>query len=167
MGEVSRGAAKPAFIELVGPKGMLYPGLSNLFEAVGVARSPTHSIEIMRNDRMVCTWQHEKVHGHVSGIARGRAHTQTDVGSVISKCFQVSNVSRDDIRAWVETFPNTPSPVATGSRISRAVAQEQNKRECEITQYFPKHGPLLQSGPVQKVEVLHPRRQSPLIASCR
>ena len=61
MGEVSGGTAQTAFIELVGPKGMLYPGLSDLFEAVGVIRPATHSIEIVRNDRMVRTWQHKKI----------------------------------------------------------------------------------------------------------
>src|SRR5436190_16853979 len=129
MGEVSWGAAKPTSIELVGPKGVLYPGLSNLFEAVGVAPSPTHPIKIMRNDRMVCTWQHEKVHGHGSGIARGRAHTQADVSSVISVCFQVLDISSDDIGPWVTTFQSTLASVPARGRISRAVAQEQKQRE--------------------------------------
>ena len=139
MGEVSWGAAKPTSIELVGPKGVLYPGLSNLFEAVGVAPSPTHPIKIMRNDRMVCTWQHEKVHGHGSGIARGRAHTQADVSSVISVCFQVLDISRDDIGSWIKGLGSIPSSFPARGGIAGAVAQKQKQRKHEITQYVPEH----------------------------
>ena len=72
---------------LVRSERMLHPGLADLLKAVIVARSAAHSIEIMRNKRMVCRGQRKKIHGHVAGIAGGSAHTQADLGPAISKFF--------------------------------------------------------------------------------
>ena len=168
MSEVSGDTAKAAVIELVCPESMLHPGLANLLEVVVVARSAAHPIEIVRNDRMVRIWELKKIHRHVSSIARGRAHAQANLVSGISIFCQVSDVSRDDIRSLAKTFRSTPSSVATGSRISRTVAQKQKQRQGDIAQYFPKHGPILHSVTRSRsYEVRHARRQFPLVAGRR
>src|SRR5438552_831365 len=107
MSEVTTGHADKAGVLLVCPEGMLHPGLANLLKAIIVARSATHSIEIVRDDGMVCFWHLKKIHDHVAGIARGRAYAQADLGPATSKLGQSSNctnVSRDDIRSRIETL---------------------------------------------------------------
>jgi hypothetical protein len=85
---------------------MLYPGLANLLKAIIVARSAAHSIEILRNDRMVWIWQLIKMQGLVSVVAAGRSDCQADLGPATSKLFQASyftDISRDDIGTRVKT----------------------------------------------------------------
>ena len=59
---------------------MLHPRLANLLEAIIVARSTAHSIEILGSGRMVCIWHREKIHHRVSGVARGYSYRQAALG---------------------------------------------------------------------------------------
>ena len=90
-------ATKAASVVFQSKERMLQPGLSHLFKAVVVARSATHPIKILRNDRMVGFWQLKPIHLDVSVVARGRSHSQTDLGSATSKLLQVGQISHDDI----------------------------------------------------------------------
>jgi hypothetical protein len=142
MAEVAPGLTDEAGVRLVRPERMLHPGLTNLLKAIVVARSAAHPVEIVHNNRMIGRGQGKEIHDHVSGIARSGAHAQAHLSPVASKLLQASyfpDISRDDIGSWVKTFRSIPSSAARGSRISRAVAQKQKQRECEITQYLPKH----------------------------
>jgi hypothetical protein len=111
---------------------MLHPGLAYLLKAIVVSRSAAHSIEIVRNDRMSCRRQRKKIHDHVSGIARGRAYTQADLGPVAAKLGQASyltDVSGDNIGARVKTLRRALD--GSGRGISRAEAQTHEQRERE------------------------------------
>src|SRR6476646_5862917 len=130
MSEVAGDTTKAALIELVCPESVFNPRLTDLFKALVVIRSPTHSIQIVRNDRMIGAWKHEKIDRDVSGVTRSRAHTETDLSSVVSVFFQILHVPGDDVRPGVETFWSSSRPVSGGFRITRAVAQEQNERKC-------------------------------------
>src|SRR5204863_8181953 len=125
-------AAKVAVIGLFCPVGMLHPGLANLLKPFNVVRSAAYSIEILGNGRMVCIWHREKTHDRVSGVARGYSYGQAALGPGNPSLVQVRHVPSDDIRSRVKTFRSTQR--LPGSRISRAVAQEQKQREREITQ---------------------------------
>ena len=76
----SGGAAKAASVVLQSGERVLQPGLANLLKAIVVARSAAHSIEILRNDRMVGIWQRKPIQLDVSVIAGGRCHAQADKG---------------------------------------------------------------------------------------
>ena len=85
---LGRDTAKAASVVLQGKERMFHPGLSNLFEALVVARSATHAIEILRNDAMVGVWQLKPIHLDVSVVARGRSHSQANLASASAKLLQ-------------------------------------------------------------------------------
>ena len=85
--EVRGFTAKAAVVELIRPERMLDPGLANLLKALVVTRSAAHSIEVVRDDRMIGRWQRKKIHDHVAGIAGSGAHAQADLGPFTSKFF--------------------------------------------------------------------------------
>src|SRR5476651_391943 len=95
---ISGVATKAASVVFQGFERMLQPGLANLFQAVVVARSATHPIKILWNDRMVGIWQRKPIERLVAVITRGCAHPQTDLSSATSKLLQVGQISNDDIR---------------------------------------------------------------------
>ncbi len=97
-GEIRIGsAAKTAVVELIGPKRVLHPGRTDLFEAIVIVRPAAHSIEILRNDGMVCVRQLIKVHRLISVVARSRGDPQADLGSGTSSLDHAGQISHHDI----------------------------------------------------------------------
>src|ERR1700682_372556 len=92
-------ATKAASVVFQSQEGMLQPRLSDLFKAIVVARSAAHAIEILRNDRMISTWQLKPIERLVAVITRGCAHPQTDLSSAASKLCHGRQISHDDIRS--------------------------------------------------------------------
>src|SRR6266480_1112262 len=62
-------------------EGMLEPGLTNLFKALGVIGAATHSIQILWNDRVIVVRQLKPIEIDGSSIARSRSHPETDIVS--------------------------------------------------------------------------------------
>ena len=69
-----------------------------MLKAIVVARSAAHSIQILRNDRMVSIWQRKPIQLDVSVVAGGCPHAQADKGSTTSILFHGGEISDDDIR---------------------------------------------------------------------
>ena len=127
-------AAKAASVVLQSKELMRHPGLANLFKAIVVSRSAAHAIKILRYDRMVGIWHHKKIQFRVAVIANVRSHRQANLGSATAELLQRGQISHDDIRSRHKSRGILSS--ASGRLrfcISRAVAQEQEERECEIT----------------------------------
>src|SRR5205823_12209248 len=53
--------SKIALVEFVCGEGVFHPRLTNLFEAFAVIGATAHSIEILRNDRVISIWQCEPI----------------------------------------------------------------------------------------------------------
>jgi hypothetical protein len=146
--EVATSLTDKAYVGLVCSEGMLDPGLPNLFKALAVVRSSAHSIEIVRNDRVIGLWHRKKIHGHVSGIARGRANAQPNLGPATSKLLQASNsahVSRDDIGPRIKTLRSALRPAGLRGQEPK---REQKQRERES---FLQHGGNPPFHPAQEI----------------
>lgn len=90
-------AAKVALVEFACAERVFHPGLTNLFDPLGVICATTHSIKILRNDRMIRVWQCVKIDRHVAVVAGSRRHRQADLCSRGAELFQVRQVPYDDI----------------------------------------------------------------------
>ncbi len=93
------GTAKTAVVGWFCAVGMLDPGLANLLKAIGIVRSAAHSIEILRNRRMIRIGHGNEMRRLVSGIARGYSYRETSLGSATSILGQSVHVSRNDVRS--------------------------------------------------------------------
>src|SRR5579884_2435411 len=82
-------------------KGMLPPGLADLFEALGVIRSAAHAIKVLRDEWVIVTGQGDPIdvdRALVTGIgSQGKAYTAVDCARIgLLKANQVAN---DNVRA--------------------------------------------------------------------
>jgi hypothetical protein len=118
--EIAAWLTAKAHLSLFRSIGMLDPRLADLLEAIRVARSPTHSVEILGDGWMVGAGHGKKINHHVSGVARGYSYRQAALSPGGPILVQVSHVSSDDIRSGVKTFGGAICRLR--SRISRAVA---------------------------------------------
>src|ERR1700730_3244818 len=92
-------AAKAASVVFQSEERMLQPRLSDLLKAIVVGRSAAHSIEILRNDRMIGLWQLKPIERLVAVVTRGCAHPQTNLGPATSKLCHGRQISHNDIRS--------------------------------------------------------------------
>ena len=60
---------------------MFHAGLTNLFKAFVVRGATAHSIDILRNHRVVVVWRLKPVQVDGSGIARVGSHGEPDLRS--------------------------------------------------------------------------------------
>ncbi len=77
----------------------------------------------------------KKSHDHVSGIARGRAHAQADLGPATPKLLHASYftyVSRDDIGSRVKTLRSDSAPARLEEALSKAKARTAGARYNSI-----------------------------------
>jgi hypothetical protein len=138
MGEVAtRLTTKTAAIGLFRPIGMLDPRLANLLEAIRVARSPTHSVEILGHRRVVRARHGEKIHHDGAGVTGRYSDRETALSPRGAVLVQTIHVASDGVRSGVETFGRALRGTRGG--ISRTVAQEQKQREQQPTQQFSGH----------------------------
>src|SRR5262245_32817241 len=59
-------------------KGVFEPGLTDLFEPLGVINSSAHPIQILGNDRVIVAWQCEPIHIHLPVVARFCSYCQAN-----------------------------------------------------------------------------------------
>ena len=78
-GAITGVAAKIALVEFVCGEGVFHPGLTNLFEAFAVIGATAHSIEILRNDRVISIWQCEPIDRLVAAVTGSRRYCQADL----------------------------------------------------------------------------------------
>src|SRR6266446_4776442 len=81
-------ATKAASVVFQGKKCVFQPGLADLLEAIIVISSATHSIEILRNDRVVYLWQLKPIERLIAIIAGGRSYTQANLSSATAELIQ-------------------------------------------------------------------------------
>src|SRR5215469_16614072 len=80
---------------------MLAPGLPDLLEAVVVVSADTHSINILRNKRMVIARQGKPIHVDRSLVARigTQSETHEAVDGTTLRLLQADQITHDDVRA--------------------------------------------------------------------
>ena len=76
---------------------MFEPGLANLFEAVVVIGPAAHSVEVLRNNRVIGIRQCEPVQGLIAVITRGGSDAQPHEISITSVLGHFREHSDDDI----------------------------------------------------------------------
>ncbi|PYJ48684.1 MAG: hypothetical protein DME87_11605 [Verrucomicrobia bacterium] len=79
---------------------MFQPGLANLLEALDVVSSAAHSIEVLRNDRMIVIRQCKPMQWLLPVVTGGRSHPQADKASITATLLHGRQISDDDIRAF-------------------------------------------------------------------
>jgi hypothetical protein len=62
-------------------KGMLKPGLADLFKPLRVVSSSGHSVQILRNDRVIVAWQCKPIHIHLPVVARLCSYCQANLSA--------------------------------------------------------------------------------------
>jgi len=92
------GAADSAFQRR---KCMLKPGLADLFEPLIIGSATAHSIEILRDNRVVDLRQRKPIEGLVAVVTRSRSYPQPNkmIYSVVSELCHARQVAHNDIRA--------------------------------------------------------------------
>jgi hypothetical protein len=80
---------------------MLTPGLTDLFEPLSVVSAATHTVNILRNKRMVIARQSKPIHvdcAFVAGISSQR-DPNAAIDCTITQLHQADQLAYDDIRA--------------------------------------------------------------------
>ena len=92
-------AAKAAGVVLQCQEGVFPPGLADLFEAIIVIRPGAHSIQVLRNERVIGVLQCEPVQRLVAVVTGSRSHTQSDkmIHSVVAALLNRGQVAHNDI----------------------------------------------------------------------
>src|SRR5205814_6787985 len=82
-------------------KRMLTPGLADLFESLIVSGAATHSVEILRNKRMIVVGQRKPIHVDRSFVTGVSTQSQTDaaIDRTTIHLHEVKQLAHDDIRA--------------------------------------------------------------------
>jgi len=75
--------------------------LADLFDVVVVIRPATHSIQVLRNERVIGLRQRKPIKRLVAVVTGSRSHTQADkmIHSVVAALRNLGQVSHDDIRS--------------------------------------------------------------------
>src|SRR4029077_5825854 len=92
-------------------KCVLKPGLADLFEPLIIRCAPAHSIESVRDNRVVGIWQRKTIERLVAVITRSCSHPQPNkmIYSVVSELCHARQVANNDIRAGPHRWrPRTP-----------------------------------------------------------
>ena len=77
---------------------MFHPRLADLFEALGVICSAAHTIEILRNDRVIGLRQLKPIDRLITVVTGVCPYGQTNLCRVVSLLVHVFDVSDDHIR---------------------------------------------------------------------
>ena len=80
---------------------MLTPGLADLFEPLVVSGAAAHSVEILRNKRMVIAWQCNPSHVNRPFVTRIGSQSEADAASdrTIIRLLEANQITDDDVGA--------------------------------------------------------------------
>src|ERR1041385_3956828 len=100
------GSTGTAHTPLQGRKCVLHPGLADLFEPLIIGRTTAHSIEILRDNRMVGIWQPKPIERLVAVITRSCSHPQPNkmIYSVVPVLCHLWHVAHNDIGAGHQSW---------------------------------------------------------------
>src|SRR6476619_5392566 len=85
---------------------VLKPGLADLFEPLIIGSATAHSVEILRDNRVVDLRQRKPIERLIAVITRSRSHPQAHkmIYSVVSELCHAWQVAHDDIGAGHQSW---------------------------------------------------------------
>ena len=80
-------------------EGVFQPGLANLFEALDVVSSATHSIQVLWDDRMIVIRQCKPIQVHLPVVAGICSHREADLSPDTPELLHTGQIANNDIRS--------------------------------------------------------------------